>query len=74
MLEILNYSFFWRTKDNQGTIQLALANGQGATLTPQTPAEAMLLVDILRNEKPVYYCAEHEMLMTGPEPVGEGEG
>ena len=32
-----------------------------------------LLLDVLRNEKPVYYDTHHGMIMIGLEPVGEGE-
>lgn len=73
MQEVTNYTFFWRTEDNCGVFHLALADGTGGTLEPDSPAEAMLLLDVLRNEKPVYYKEEHKILMTGMEPVGEGE-
>jgi len=73
MKEVTHYSTSWRTEDNSGTIQLALADGSGGTLEPNSPQEAMLLLDILRNEKPVYFCSENLLLMTGVESVGEGE-
>ncbi|MEM7132595.1 MAG: hypothetical protein AAF702_40200 [Chloroflexota bacterium] len=73
MKEVIHYSFFWRTEDNTGVFQLALADGTGGSLEPDSPQEAMLLLDVLRNEKPIYYEAEHQLLMTGLEPVGEGE-
>ena len=72
--EVIHYTFFWRTDDNTGVIQLGLANNTGGALHPDSPAEAMLLLDVLRNEKPVYYSPEGGLLMTGVEPVGEGEG
>lgn len=36
-------------------------------------AQALLLVDILRNEKPIFWSTENEALIAGREPVGEGE-
>lgn len=73
MQEVIKYSFFWRTEDNKGVFRLALADGEGGSLEPDSPEEAMLLLDVLRNEKPVYYQAEHQILATGMEPVGEGD-
>ena len=34
--------------------------------------DAMLMLDLLRNEQPVF-MDEHGTLYTGPEPVGEGD-
>ena len=50
MEEVVQYAFFWRPEDNAGSIQLALADGTGGSIKVDSPAEAMLLVDILRNE------------------------
>ena len=72
MQEVMNYAFFWRTEDNKGVIKLTLANDTGGSLEPDSPEEARLLLEVLRNEKPVYYKAEHQLLITGLEPVGEG--
>ena len=36
-------------------------------------APELLLLDILRNEKPVYWTEEGGIVWTGKEPVGEGE-
>ena len=37
------------------------------------PPRACLLIDLLRNEKPVFWNKERDFLWTGREPVGEGE-
>ena len=37
------------------------------------PGRALLLIDILRNEKPIYWTDEEGILWTGKEPVSEGE-
>lgn len=49
------------------------SDGSGGQVLVDSPQEGLLLLDILRNEKPVYYNAHHEMIMTGMEPIGEGE-
>lgn len=71
MDEVIKYQLFWRSDDDHGVFQLALANGTGATLDTDSAAEASLILDILRNEKPVYF--EHGMLITGFEPTGGGD-
>ncbi|WP_288068246.1 hypothetical protein V7O61_06890 [Methanolobus sp. WCC1] len=38
------------------------------------PTRAMLIIDMLRNEKPVYWTEGPDILWTGREPVGEEEG
>lgn len=73
MKEIIQYAFFWHIEDNVGVIQLALADGAGGSLEPDSPHEALRLLNVLRPEKPVYLQAEHQMLSTGLEPIGEGE-
>ena len=37
------------------------------------PARALLIIDILRNEKPVSWTEGPDILWTGHEAVGEGE-
>lgn len=74
MEQVIQYAIYWRTEDNTGVINLALANGTGGSLYPDAPEEAMLLLDILRNEKPVYYDRRHALLGIAMEDVGEGEG
>ena len=38
------------------------------------PMRALLIVDILRNEKPLYWTEGVDILSTGREPVGEEQG
>jgi hypothetical protein len=42
------------------------------TITAVSASDALVIVDMLRNEKPVF-MDEHGTLYTGPEPVGEGD-
>ncbi len=70
---IERYAFFWNVKDNEGSLQLQFSDGSGDQVLVDSPQEGLLLLDVLRNEKPVFYDAQHGIIMTGLEPVGEGE-
>lgn len=49
-------------------------DGGGAdSIADLSIAEASYLIDLLRNEKPVYYDAALKRMSTSFEPVGEGE-
>lgn len=49
-------------------------DGGGADSIADIPiAEASYIIDLLRNEKPVYYDAGLKRMSTSFEPVGEGE-
>ena len=74
MKEIKCYKLTWRPADNAGQLHFGLADGTGASTPLDTPQEARMLIDVLRNEAPVYWDDEHGLLMTGFEPVGEGKG
>ncbi len=70
---IERYAFFWNVRDNEGTLQLQFSDGSGDQVLVDSPQEGLLLLDVLRNEKPVFYDAQHKIVMTGLESVGEGE-
>lgn len=60
-------------QDGTTRINLYFADGTWDYYTNLEPARALLIIDILRNEKPVSWTAEQKILWTGHEPVGEGE-
>jgi len=74
---IEKYAVFYNVAANEGHILFQLDDnieGQGtATLLLDSPQEGMFVLDILRNEQPVYYDEEHQIIMTGLEFTGEGE-
>ena len=70
---IERYAFFWNARNNEGIVQLQFADGSGDQVLADSPQEGLLLLDILRNEKPVLYDDENGIIMTGLEPIGEGE-
>lgn len=69
----MQYAFFARPEDNKGVIQFALADNTGGQIQLDSAQEGLLMLDVLRNEKPVYYSAADDLIMTSLEPVGEGE-
>ena len=71
--QIERYAFFWNVAANEGHFLFQFADGDTAQALVDTPAEGTLMLDVLRNEKPVYYDVEVSLLMTTMEPVGEEE-
>lgn len=57
MQELESYKITCRPCDNAGLIHLA--DGSGGTIPVNPPQAPLALVDILRNEAPVYWDAEH---------------
>jgi len=73
MQEIHSYKITWRPIDNAGTIHVAMSNGTSAPIPIDSAQEMAMMIDLLRNEKPVFYNAKHQLVCTGFEAVGEGE-
>jgi hypothetical protein len=71
MKQIESYKITWNVANDEGIIVLQVEGGTEQLLA-DSAAEALLLLDMLRNESPVFY--NEGLLMTGFEPVGEGEG
>ncbi len=73
MKEVEKYAFFWRPEDDSGSIHLVLAGEGAADIFIDSPQEATFLLDLLRNEKPIFYNADSGQICTGLEPAGEEE-
>jgi hypothetical protein len=82
MARLISYSAKWNLNNHSGRINVKLAAGTlsnphatvTATLQPQTPEEMQMLVDLLRNEKPIEYDSTSKELWLGEwEVTGEGE-
>lgn len=75
---VLRYGISWATAQRKGYITM-MANDDNEKptlrfgLDPETSEEFLCLVDILRNEKPVFWDDNSATLETGFEPAGEGE-
>ena len=67
--KIEKYALFYNVQANEGHFIFQLdkkSKGEStATLLLDSPQEGMLILDILRNEDPVYYDDENQILMTG---------
>ena len=74
---IEKYAIFYNVQANEGHILFqfddSVAGDSTATLLLDSPQEGTFILDILRNESPVYYDDEHHLIMTGLEFTGEGE-
>ena len=82
MARLLSYKAKWNLNNHTGQIDVQLWAGNQsnphatftATLQPQTPAEMQMLVDLLRNEKPIEFDTTSKELRLGEwEVAGEGE-
>ncbi len=71
-MAIESYKVYWRPELHYGVLTI-VDSGQSYQLTVDNPQEMMLMVDILRNEKPVSFFSRTKAISTGPEPVGEAE-
>lgn len=71
MKEIDTYKIAWNAKAHEGILLLHTTDGGLEQILMDNPAEAALMLDIIKNEKPVFY--ENGLLFTGFEAVGEGE-
>jgi hypothetical protein len=66
------YKAYWRQDKNYGFLRLYYAGGV-SVLRIESPQEMLLLLDIIRNEKPVWCETVSKAITTGAEPVGEEE-
>lgn len=74
-----SYQAHWSTQQHKGQIKIQAWFGAGwgttaLTLEVESPEEMLVLVDLLRNEKPIWYDSDGGKIRTGQwEPVGEAE-
>jgi hypothetical protein len=64
--------YFSRFADGRAYVGLQFTDGTAHTINAINQADVLMMLDVLRNEHPVYMDA-HGTLYTGLEPVGEGE-
>lgn len=74
-VEVKSYYARWSPPRHHGYIQIYWQGG--SQVFPEasfdSPAEFQIVVDLLRNEKPVWWDEATERLYAHYEPVGEGE-
>ncbi len=75
--KIEKYTIFYNVQANEGHFIFQLdkqSKGEStATLLLDSPQEGTLILDILRNEQPVYYDEENQILMTGLDFSGKSK-
>ena len=71
-IEIVAYQLKWHEDQDKCRIECRLEDGNTVRINLRSAAEGSLLMDTLRNEKPVYYRSN--FLSTGMEETGEEEG
>jgi hypothetical protein len=73
--EVKQYRAYWRPK-NYGAITIFYEEGNEEKMEQmimESPQEFLVVTDLLRHEKPVYFSTKTGALSTGREPVGEAE-
>lgn len=71
--KIEKYQMAWNAGKNEGMLILLLEGGGTINQPIDSAEEGYFLLDMLRNEDPVFYDANADIILTGFEPVGEGE-
>lgn len=78
--KIDKYMLQWNLEMHEGSISLYWKDEsdkedqlEGHRLTVKDREEYQILVDMLRNEKPVYFYTDRNVLTTQKEAVGEAE-
>ena len=69
--EVESYKIAWNTQSDEGILTLNTLPDGIEQLHIDSASEGLLVLDILRHEKPVY--VKNGLLLTGFEPVGEGD-
>lgn len=75
-VRVERYYARWSPFNHDGYIVIYTEGGGGTAFDEtqfQTPAEFQIVVDLLRNEKPVWWDPADQRLYVSNEPVGEGE-
>jgi hypothetical protein len=70
---ITEYQLHWRNDISRGEIRIFTDDGSSYVEMTKVTSEFMVMADILRNEKPLWYHTEKHYISSGKEPAGEGE-
>ena len=73
-LNIINYQASWDFDNHKGIIRLQTTKGSWSKSKYfENPNEFTAIVDLLRNERPIFYNTKYDRIETSPEIVGENE-
>lgn len=70
---ITSYQAWWRPQDSKGHFWFTYFDGKRERTVDVNPESFKIVVDILRNEKPVYGDHTTAAVTTQTEPTGEEE-
>lgn len=74
LVNIINYQAAWDLNDHRGEIRFQSANGNWSPVKViNNPNEFTAIVDLLRNERPVFHNTTYDRIQTRREATGEGE-
>jgi hypothetical protein len=74
LVNIINYQAAWDLNDHHGEIRFQSANGNWSPVKIlNDPNEFRAVVDLLRNERPVFHNTDYDRIQTRREGTGEGE-
>ena len=74
MPRIKEYQAHWISSSKVGVFKLKYENGGWSDeIKVKTPEEFSVIIDLLRNESPIYHSPGNDAIVTFEEPVGEGE-
>jgi len=71
--KIAKYGARWDINNHQGIVSLLYSSGDWKHITIKDPMEFYVIVDLLRNEKPILYDDQKVHILTSAEKVGEEE-
>ena len=74
MPRINSYRAMWTSDTKVGVFKFLLERGiQSDEVKVNSPEEFSVIIDLLRNESPVYFSPGNKAITTYTEPIGEGE-
>lgn len=73
-IHIIQYRAGWDIKGSCGRIQLRSQKGTWSPVKSiKDSTEFQVILDLLRNEHPIFYDIKNDVIRTSIEPVGENE-
>ena len=73
-IHIIQYRAGWDFNDHVGKVQLMAKDGSWSKLRViKNPSEFQVILDLLRNEHPIFHDTKSDVIRTTAEKVGEDE-
>jgi hypothetical protein len=67
------YQLAWQHSGKKGSIVLLFEGGGGKQINGLDADDFLVMSELLRNEKPMWYDENQSLLATTHEPIGEAE-